>query len=93
MKKDITARKTSQVKVKKEKPAERSLVRRKEDGAIEKAREEENKMPSYIPDGWVPKKNPETVRTTQSPVVTVRPSVAPATQLGADRSNIFRPME
>ena len=61
--------------------------------AIEKAREEENKMPSYIPDGWVPKKNPETVRTTQSPVATVRPSVAPATQLGADRSNIFRPME
>ena len=41
MKKDITARKTSQVKVKKEKPAERSLVKRKEDGAIEKAREAE----------------------------------------------------
>lgn len=41
MKKDITARKTSQVKVKKEKPAERSLVKRKEDDAIEKAREAE----------------------------------------------------
>lgn len=43
MKKDIVARKTSQVKVKKAKPAERSLVKRKEDGAIEKVCEQEFK--------------------------------------------------
>lgn len=41
MKKELAARKTLQVKVKKEKPAERSLVKRKEDAAVEKTRETE----------------------------------------------------
>lgn len=43
MKKELAARKTSQVKVKKAKPEERSLVKHKEDRAIEKAREPEFK--------------------------------------------------